>query len=100
MGLWPLLDGLSNPHLLRWIHLNLGHHAAVFVVENVAVIHKGSGDIGIPKIHAQGHAGIRASARPIRNLDRVLKVGIRDRHSVDCHNQKVDLVNVEGMDLA
>ena len=28
------------------------------MVKDVAVIHKATGDIGIAKIHAQGHAGI------------------------------------------
>ncbi len=47
------------------IHLDLGHHAAIFVVEDVAVIDKRTRNFGIAEIHADGHAGIGQRAVPV-----------------------------------
>src|SRR5271155_5248666 len=41
-----------------WFHTNRSHHAAVFVLEQVAVIDEGAHAVGIAKIHAQLYAGI------------------------------------------
>src|SRR6478736_9155789 len=42
------------------IDLNLGHHATVFVIQNVAVIDERSGNVRIAEVHAHGDARIRA----------------------------------------
>jgi hypothetical protein len=49
-------------------HLDLAHHAAIFVFQNVAVIDEGSEDIGIAEVHSNRNAVVRSCSTPVRNI--------------------------------
>jgi hypothetical protein len=58
------------------IHLYLLHHAGVLVIEDVAVVDKGSRNFGIAEVHAYCNAGIGTAARPVRNRKGVIEFRI------------------------
>src|SRR5208283_4202437 len=82
-----------------WVHLDLSHHAAIFMVQDVTVIDKRAGNFRIAKIHPDLHAWVRLLAIPIRNEDGVLHDRSFQGLAVDRHHQKMDLVHVERMFL-
>ncbi len=67
----------------------------VFVLQNVAVVDKGSDDVGIAEVHAHLDAGIRAAAVPVRDVDGIADRGIVDRLAIDRENLEVNLVDME-----
>ena len=94
----PTVAGPCNVVMVRYSwrqHLDHAHHSHIFVLKNVAVIEKRPHDVGIAKIHAQLHAGIRTRAIPIRQIDRVAQCAVIHRLAIDLQHAEVDLVNVE-----
>ena len=71
------------------------HHAGVFVLQNVAVIHERADDIRIAEIHAHLHAGIGSAATPVRQIDRVADGRIVDWLAVHLKHLKMNLMDVE-----
>ena len=55
-----------------WIDANLGHHAVVFMEQNVAMIDKTAGDVRVAEIHTQSYVVVGALTTPERDIDRVL----------------------------
>src|SRR5579871_7006547 len=55
-----MLSGVDGRPLRsgRRFHLNGSHHAAVFVLQDVAVIDERPGDCGVAEVHAQPNTGI------------------------------------------
>ena len=64
-------------------HLNRVHHAAVFVLQDVAVIDKRADDARIAEIHAQSCAWIGPAAAPIGQVNRVADGRVIYRLAVD-----------------
>src|SRR5580692_3086002 len=91
---------VTRSGLVCGIDLNLRHHAAILVVEDVTVIDEGSRNVGIPEIHPYSNAGVWSRPCPVRDDHGVLQLGIRHRYAVDGFHQEVDLVDVEGVHLA
>src|SRR6476620_4836480 len=66
----------------------------------MAVIDESSHDLRVTKIHAQAHAGIlRAEAIPVGNVDGVTQEWLVEWNLVPFRQQKMDLVNVECVEL-
>ena len=86
--------------LVGWIHLDLGHHATILMVENVAVVDKCPGNIRIAEIQAASDTRVRAAARPGRDGETIVEFRILHRHTIDRHQQEVDLMNMEIVGLA
>src|SRR5215475_2932979 len=78
---------LASPGGLVWIHLDLRHHAAIFMVQDVTVIDEGSHDVRIAEIHADGDAGIWACAAPRRDRHGIEQVLICHRNAIHGHHQ-------------
>jgi len=85
---------------LFWIHLDRSHHSRVFVIENVAVKWEDAGDARIAKIQAQLHGGVRTGTIPSRQNYSVSPLWTRQLPAINLQKQKVDLMNVEGVDFA
>ena len=49
---------------IRGLDADSSHHAAVLVVEKLAVIDEGADDVRVAEIHAQAHARV-SSMRPL-----------------------------------
>lgn len=76
------------------------HHAPVFVLQKVAVIHEGADDAGIAKVHAQFDAGIlRRGAIPIGDVDGVAEIGFLNGDPIPFRQEKMDLMDVEGVEF-
>ncbi len=62
--------------------LDSAHHAAVFVLEDVAVVEEGADDVGIAEIHPQPNAGVaQHPAVEVGHVHRVAQEGLVDRHA-------------------
>src|SRR5580704_14431547 len=81
-----------------WVDADKAHHAAVFVFEKMAVIHKSSDGIRIAKIHAQADAGILQVRRAVvGHVDRVAEVRLVDGDSIPRDQHEMQLVDVKGV---
>ena len=70
------------------------HHSRIFVPKDVAVIHK-IANIWAPEIHPHRNAWVRPCTRPVGNVDGIEILAIWHWNAVDCHHQKMNLVDVE-----
>lgn len=89
-----VVDSISHDLLAAlgrssWVNLNLGHHATILMIQNMAVIHQGASNVGIAKIHAKGHGSVWPLTSPIGKNDRIPQGRIRNLHAVNRHHEKV-----------
>src|ERR1700732_4953420 len=104
-GLGSGLAGLGLPRdtaaarVVARVHPDDRHHAVVLVAEDVAVIDEVA-DVRAAEVHAHLDARERARARPVRDLEHVEVLAVRDRHAVLLELQEVDLGPVELVVLA
>ena len=87
-------------HQRRGQDANRAHHPAVLVLEQVAVIHECADRVGIAKIHAQPHARIlERAAVEVRDVHGIAQERLVDRHARPVEQQKMQLMDVEGVQL-
>src|SRR5580704_16409055 len=80
-----------------WLDQDLVDHTEILVQQNVAVKQESTRSGRVAEIHAQLHAVERPFAFPIGNLNGVPQITVRGRLSVNLHNPKMYLVDVESM---
>ena len=82
-------------------HADHSHHPGIFVLEQVAVIDKGSDGVRIAKVHADAHTRVlQHLAREIRDVDGVAQERFIHRRAVPVHQRKMQLVDVKGVQLS
>src|SRR6202042_1365970 len=93
----------TMPHLrvgarsFRGFDADRSHHAAVLVLQKVAMIDKGANSVGITEIHAQAHAWILEHLIfEERNIHRIAQKGFIDGHSRPVDENEMELMVVEG----
>jgi hypothetical protein len=79
------------------VYADLCHHAAVFMIENVAVIHESSRDLRIREIHPHFYARESTRSVPVWHRNRVVKLWVANRFAVLFYHQEVNLMDMEGM---
>src|SRR5215470_14553613 len=91
----PIWRGLCR---LCWLDSNEAHHAAVFMLKQVAVVRKGAYDTGGAEIHAQLDARVFGGlAVPKGDVNGVAEKGFVRRRVETFDQQEMDLVDVEGV---
>ena len=80
--------------------MDRSHHSRILVVEYVAVKWENAGDARIAKIQTQFHGGVRTGTIPSRQNYSVSPLWTRQLPAINLQKQKVDLMNVEGVDFA
>jgi len=89
---------LGSWRAARWFNSNQAHHAAVFVLEKMAVIYESADRVRITKIHAQADAGILQVRGAVEgHVDGVAQERLVDSDSIPGHEHEVQLVDVEGV---
>jgi hypothetical protein len=82
-------------------HTDGAHHPAILVLEKMAVLRKCADRILIAEVHPKFDAWINgAFPVPVRDIDRIAKERFVYRYTIPGKHQKVELMDVKGMQLA
>src|ERR1700751_2376603 len=91
-----LIGRFARTRSIRWLDADSSHHAAVLVLEDVAVIDEGADGVWIAEIHAQAHARILQHASAVvGDVDRIAQKRLVDRKSGPVEQLEMKLVDVK-----